>query len=183
MKKIISLFFLFFIYQSVVSQDIEVKYDKSRDFSIYKTFSVSEGEIFTAKDARQFDEQQLKSWIRDAIIRELTLKGLQLVDSAGHLRVDFVAGTLQQSSMEDLGPMGYSQSADPTGIGSSRTWSNRQSQGSLFLDIRDTQSNQIVWSSTSTLNLIEGNDAQKLIGEVTMKTLKKLSTKPKKKKK
>lgn len=177
----ITLPLLFFVVVTY-SQKVEVKYDKNHDFSVYKTYSVDEGEIFTPKGERKFDEQDVKTWIRNSITRELELKGLTLVDSAADLHIDFVAGAMQQSEFEDWGPLGYSQTPDPIGQGSSRTWSSQYNQGSLFLDVIDTKGNKIVWSSTSTLSIEEEVDIQKLISEIVMKSLKKLSTKPKKKK-
>ena len=182
MRKFYTLLPLLFVSLLTFSEKVEVKYDKNHDFSIYKTYSVDEGEIFTPKGERKFDEQDVKTWIRNSITREMELKGLTRVDSAADLHIDFVAGAMQQSEFEDWGPLGYSQSPDPIGQGSSRTWSSQYSQGSLFLDIVDIKENKIVWSSTCTLGVEEGVDIQKLISEIVMKSLKKLSTKPKKKK-
>ena len=48
----LSLFLLYTLNLSA-QEDINVEYDKKRDLSIYKTFSLGEGEVITPTDQRQ----------------------------------------------------------------------------------------------------------------------------------
>ncbi len=182
MQKLPFLLLLLFIATVGFSQKVDVKYDKKLDFSLYKTFSVGEGEIFTPEGERKFKEEELKSWIREALVQELKAKGLTPVDTNADLHIDFVAGALQQTQFEDWGPMGYSQSPDPMGQGSSRTWSAEYSQGSMFLDFIDTKVNKVVWNATATVNLTEEQNIDRLINEIVAKSLRKFPVKSKKKK-
>jgi hypothetical protein len=183
MLKLNFLIALFCVPAFAFSQKVEIDYDKERDFSGYTTFSVGEGEIFTPESDRTYDEKELRGWIRTVLVRELTEKGLKQQDAGADLHLDFVVGKLQQSEFEDWGPMGYSQSPDPMGQGSSRTWSNQHSQGSVFLDIIDTKLNKVVWKCTASVNLVEGTDIDRLINELATKAFRKFPPKSKKKKK
>src|SRR5262245_30638427 len=91
-----------------IAQDINVEYDKNRDLSHFKTFTMGSGEVITPRDRRTGKEDQLHKWIQDAIIEELTEKGLQKVDSAGDLLATYLVGTQQRRDVSQLGPLGVS---------------------------------------------------------------------------
>ncbi len=182
MQQLQFILLLLFVATVGFSQKVDVKYDKKRDFSRYKTFSVGEGEIFTPEGERKYKDAELKTWIRDALVHQLKEKGLTPVDTNADLHIDFVAGALQQTQFEDWGPMGYSQSPDPIGQGSSRTWSGEYNQGSMFLDFIDTKLNKVVWSSTASVNLTDETNINRVINEMATKSLRKFPVKSKKKK-
>lgn len=170
-----NIFFLLLISFCSQSQDINVEYDKKRDLSRYKTFSLGGGEVITPKDQQQGNEASLKNWVRNSIAEELKEKGLKQVDSLGDLVASYVIGSKQQSDFGQLGPLGMTPGS------SSQSWSRDYRMGSLIIDLND-RSNNLIWrvNSTTTSSV---SDTEGLIEQVVSAGFKKFSLKPKKKRK
>jgi len=173
MNRLLPIFLL--ISLSSAAQDIDVEYDKKRDFSRYKTFRIGESEVITPKDAPQSNENSLQKIVAEEIIEELTEKGLkQSKDSIADLVVSFVAGSQPRSDLQQLGPLGM------TPGNSSQTWSRDFTMENLIIDLNDKSN--LVWritaSSTSTTT-----EMKALIDSIVSAGFKKFSLKPKKEKK
>jgi len=158
-----------------VAQDINVEYDKNRDLSRYKTFTIGSGEIITPKDRRTGTEADLHKWVKAAIAEELTEKGMVQVDSAGDLLATYLVGTQQRSEFSQLGPLGTSPD------NSSRTWSRDYTMGNLIIDLNDHSKN-LIWRITASTGSA-AMDINVLINQVVSAGFKKFSLKPKKAKK
>ena len=156
-------------------QDINVEYDKNRDLSHFKSFTLGSGEIITPKDRRTGNEAKLHEWVRNAIANELKGKGLQQVDSAGDLLATYVIGTQQRTDFSQLGPLGVSPE------NSSQTWSRDYQLGRLIIDLNDKNRN-LIWRINATTNAA-AMDIHVLIDQVVSAGFKKFSLKPKKEKK
>lgn len=175
MRPLILFFFLIFAVSTAVAQDIDVVYDKKKDFSSYKTFQMGEGEVITPSDRRQVDAVSLKKMVHDATVRELTEKGLTQIDSVGDLLVSYLIGSQERSDYSQLGPLGTS----PTD--NSRTWSRDYQMGSLVIDLNDRNKN-LVWRVNATTTS-SGTDINRMITQVVSAGFRKFSLKPKKVKK
>ncbi len=162
-----------------VAQEVKVDYDKKHDFSVYRTFTILGGEIVTPEDQRQVPEATVKGWIRSAIARELTGKGLTEATESADLSLYYTAGTLQTSQMQDLGPLGYT--ATPTGEGS-RTFGRQYASGTLAIDMKDNRLGRNVWKIYATGDVSSAN-GQRTIDQLVAAGFRKYSIKPKKKKK
>ena len=160
---------------TLFAQNINVEYDKNRDLSRYKTFTIGSGEIITPKDRRTVNEASLHTWIREAIAVELTGKGLVKVDSAGDLLATYLVGTQQRTDFSQLGPLGTSPD------NSSQTWSRDYTMGSLIIDLND-RNNSLIWRINATTGAA-AMDIHVLIDQVVSAGFKKFSLKPKKVKK
>lgn len=156
-------------------QDIQVEYDKDRDLSRYKSFTLGEGEVITPKDRRTGNEATLHKWVKDAISTELTEKGLTKVDSAGDLLATYVIGTQQRSTLGNLGPLGTAPN------NSSQIWSRDYQVGSLIIDLNDRNRN-LIWRINANTDAA-ATDIEQLIDQVVSAGFKKFSLKPKKVKK
>jgi hypothetical protein len=152
------------------SQDIEAEFDKNRDFTIYKTFSIAEGEIITPKDQRKISDEQLHKWVNDAIAEELKDKGLTQLDSLGDLRVSYIIGSLERSGL---------RSNTTGGLGGGVVL-NDYEESSVVIDMND-RNNFLVWRINGVT--ATNQNAVTMIDEVVAKGFKKFSIKPKKKKK
>ncbi len=166
--------FLFFV-SAAFAQDINVEYDKYRDLSHYKTFTLGSGEVITPKDRRTGKEAQLHQWIREAITNELTGKGMTKVDSAGDLLATYLVGTQERRDVSQLGPLGVSPD------NSSQTWARDYQMGSLIIDLNDKNRN-LIWRINATTSAA-AMDINVLIDQVVSAGFKKFSLKPKKTKK
>lgn len=153
------------------AQDISAEYDKNRDFTIYKTFSMGEAEIITPKDQRKVDDAKIHGWVQNAIQSELTDKGLTKVDTLGDLTVSYIIGSLERSGLSSSGT---------GGIGAGVVMSDYE-QSSFVIDMND-RNNFLVWRVNGVTSTNSPN-AMSMIEEVVAKGFKKFSIKPKKKKK
>jgi hypothetical protein len=172
-----SVFLLAFLSVQIplIAQDINVEYDKNRDLSRYKTFTIGSGEIITPKDRRTVNEASLHKWMKESIAEELREKGMTQVDSAGDLLATYLIGTQQRTDFSQLGPLGTSPD------NSSQTWSRDYTMGSLIIDLND-RNNNLIWRVNASTGAA-AMDIHVLIEQVVSAGFKKFSLKPKKVKK
>lgn len=156
-------------------QEFKVEYDKSRDYTQYKTFRFGEGEFVTPKDQRQVSAEQVDKWIKEIVAQELELKGLKRVDSTADLVVSYVIGTLAKSDAGDVGPMGLTPGS------MERTYMKDYQQGNLVIDLNDRRDIK-VWRVNATMEATTSN-AEKMISQVVQKGFKKYPKALNKKKK
>jgi len=154
-----------------IAQNIDVEYDKDRDFTVYKTFSIGEHDIITPKDQRKISDDQIHKWVQGAIISELKDKGLTHMDSLGDLRVSYIIGSVERSNL---------RSSETGGIGAGVVTSDYE-ESSFVIDMNDRK-NFLVWRINGVTSTGSPN-ANSMIEEVVAKGFKKFSIKPKKKKK
>src|SRR5688572_1423298 len=171
MRKLVFFLFLLTSVTTGFAQDIEAEYDKNRDFTIYKTFSLGEGEIITPKDQRKVSDEQLHKWVREAIAEELTEKGLVQMDSLADLTVSYIIGSLERSNL---------RSNSAGGIGAGVEMSDYE-QSSFVIDMND-KNDFLIWRVNGVTSTGSPN-AVTMIDEVVARGFKKFSIKPKKKKK
>lgn len=172
---VVRTLFLLLVPALALGQGIQTRFDKDRDYSVYKTFSFGEAEIITPKDQRQIEDQVLHRWIRDAVAGELRQKGLQPADSLGDLVISYIVGATTQMDFQNLGPLGIAP-GNP-----SQTWSQDVRTGSLVIDLND-RNNFLIWRIDATMTLSAGPAVEKQIDQVVYQGYKKWP-KPKKKKK
>lgn len=159
-----------------LAQDIKIDYDKTKDYSGYKSFRFGDSEIVTPKDKKSISDKTLDKLIKDAIVKELAEKDIMHNDSSTELVITYVAGVFEHSEMQRLGPLGTSPNS------SAQTWSNNYSQGELIIDINDIQSNLLIWRINSRTNTNTPEAAQ-FIDQIVDKGFKKFAVKPKSKRK
>ena len=169
-KSFIFLFILVGI-ADCFAQGIQAEYDKNHDFTIYKSFSIGESEIITPKDQRKIDDATIHKWVQDAIVGELTDKGLTKVDTLGDLTVSYIIGSVERSNLESSGQ---------GGIGAGVVTRDYE-ESSFVIDMNDRK-NFLVWRINGVTSTKSPN-GKTMIEEVVAKGFKKFSTKPKKKKK
>ncbi len=174
--KFYTSFLSLFVVFAAFSQDVKVEYDKTKDYSSYKTFKFGESEIVTPKEKKQITDAALNKIIREAIEKEFSEKGITRNDSSAELEVTYVAGIFEHSERQNLGPLGTAPGQ------SSQSWTNNYEQGELIIDINDVKSKRLIWRVNSQTNT-STPEAQTSIEQVVDKGLKKFAVKPKGKKK
>ena len=176
-------FLVLLLQTSLFGQGIDVEFDKSYDFSRYKTFRVERGEVIIPNEYQHAEPKVVHTWMIHAVTTKLTSKGLMLTDSAADLTVTYVIGARKQKDNIDLGPQiltGGSGNTSSSGK-TSKTWSREYQAGFIFIDLIDRGKN-IRWKIKATT--AEGSvDDEGLIQETVNAGFKKFSLKPKKKKK
>ena len=174
MNRLLPLLLLITFYSA--AQDIDVEYDKKKDFSQYKTFRIGDSEIITPKDRVEKSDGSVQKIVIEEIIEELTEKGLkQVQDSVADLVVSFVAGSQARSDMQQLGPLGMTPGSD------AQTWSRDFTVENLIIDLND-RNNNLVWRISSSSSS-GATDIKSMIDAIVSAGFKKFSLKPKKVKK
>lgn len=174
--KPLALFFFFSISISLQSQDVKVEYDKTKDYSGYKTFTFGPSEIITPKEKKQISDKALDKLIKDALVKQLTGKGLSQNDSSAQLIITYVAGVFEHSETQKIGPLGQTPGS------TAQTWSNNYSQGELIIDLNDSKTKNLIWRINSQTNTA-APEASQYIDQIVDKGMKKFGVKPKVKRK
>lgn len=175
MKPLLLIIAINLFFFSLQSQDVKVEYDKTKDYSGYKTYRFGESEIITPKEKKQISDKALDKIIKDAIKNELHEKGLAQNDSTGELIVTYVVGSFEHSETQRLGPLGQTPGS------SSQTWSNSYTQNELIIDLNDSRNNKLIWRINSQTNTATPEAAQ-VIEQIVDKGFRKFGIKPKVKK-
>jgi hypothetical protein len=114
------------------AQDVRFDYDRSANFSGYKTYQWVD--LKSGSATNQLMDQNIKR----AIDSELAGKGLQRVESGGDLQVRYQAAIDQEKQFDGWG-------AGPRFWGSTRVTSSTIEIGKLVVDMFDPAKNQLVW--------------------------------------
>jgi len=142
-----------------LAQDVHFDYDRSANFSAYKTYQWV--------DYRQVDvsDQLLDRDIKRAVDEQLASKGLRRVDSGGDLLVGYQAGISQEKAFNATGsgwgggPWGDGPFGE-WGMGSINGSTSTIDIGQLTIGLFDPSMKQLVWraSASKTLNLSKDSD-------------------------
>lgn len=165
MTRLLILISILLRINSAWCQEIKVEFDKDRDYTQYKTFRFGEGELVTPKDQRQITPEQADNWVKEAMTKELELKGLKRVDSVADLVVSYVIGTLARSNAGDVGPLGLTPGS------MERTYMKDYLQGNMVIDLNDRRDIK-VWRVNATMEVSSSN-AEKMINQVVQRGFKK----------
>lgn len=178
---LVILFFVDFLGSN--AQGIDVDYDMKRDFSVYRSFRMGEGEVITPKEKQKSSSKELQGWIKAAIQEKLKEKGLVESDSSADLIATYLIGSKEEQEDINLGIQllggisSNSPSTDPHRP--NKTWSRNYSLGKIIIDLAD-RGGTVVWRIKASTENTEA-DSKGIIDEVVRVGFKKFSTKPKKK--
>jgi hypothetical protein len=163
--------------------DAKSDYDRSVDFSKYRTFEVLPGKLVRSDPvgAAAPENTIVKDRIAAAIIQDLQLKGLTRRWDSPDLYVGFVGGarTRQElNSMDPYDPMlapGWGEWWGPTDL-----YSYDYQQGTLIVDFIDARTRKLVYRSIveAERDKLAQLGEPKLIQEAVNKALKEFPPKP-----
>ena len=114
------------------AQDVHFDYDRSANFSAYKTYQWVDPKSGSATN--QLMDQNIKR----AIDAQLAMKGLQRVESGGDLQVAYQAAIDQEKQFDGWG-------AGPRWFGPGRVTTSTIDVGKLVVDLFDPAKKQLVW--------------------------------------
>jgi len=131
------------------AQDVQFDYDRSRNFSTYKTYQWVDYKAVMPGD------QLLDQDIKRAVDAQLAGKGLRRVESDGDLLVGYQAGVSQEKEYDSLG--GWPHWG---GWGNGRVTTSTIDIGKLVIGLFDPANKQLVWrgSASQTLNISKDPD-------------------------
>jgi Domain of unknown function (DUF4136) len=142
---------------AVFAQEVQFEYDRSANFSAYKTYQWVDYKTVDVGD------QLLDRDIKRAVDEQLAGKGLRRVDSGGDLLVGYQAGISQEKAFDSLGSgWGGGPWWGPWGgnWGNTRVTSSTIDIGKLTIGLFDPATKQLVWrgAASETLDIKKDPD-------------------------
>ena len=183
MKGSVILFAFYTLGLSVFGQSVKTTMQKGVDITVYETFTVMKGEVMTPPDARKINENVLFQSIKEAVKKEMELRGYKFVeDSTAQLYISYVAGAYNLTEGGNMGPLSRTPAQTPADMDQSRSWSRESSEGMIVIDMMDSRSKKELWKATGNLSL-ENVDLDRGLDAIVYKAFKKFPNKNKKNKK
>ena len=186
--KKLSLLLIVIITSNSYSQ-INSDFDKSTDFTKYKTVSFGGWEKESDKILNDFDKKR----ITDALTNEFSSRGINLVETNGDATVtlylviqtksNITAYTNFNGGLGYTGRWGYGRGFH-AGMGSTTTSlsENEYRVGTLVIDMYDTADKKLIWQGDITTDVQEkAEKREKTIPKNISKLMKKFPIKPTKK--
>ena len=168
---------------SVYGQSVKTRMEKGVEMTNYETFTVMKGEVMTPPDARRINENALFQSIKQAVTKEMELRGYKFVeDSTAQLYISYVAGSYNLTEGGAMGPLSQTPAQTPADMDQSRSWSRESSEGMIVIDMMDSRSKKELWKATGNLSL-ENIDLNRGLDAIIYKAFKKFPNKNKKSKK
>ena len=137
-----------------VAQDVQFDYDRSANFSAYKTYQWV--------DYRRIDvgDQLLDQDIKRAVDEQLAGKGLRRVESGGDLYVGYDAAISQEKQFDAIGMGGPGWWGGWGGWGDGRVTSSTIDIGKLMIGLFDPTTKHLIWrgSAAKTLDIKKDPD-------------------------
>lgn len=166
---------------------VRTDYDKHVNFAQFHTFAFQKGRIVTRLGTPDSNNTLVDGRIRDAVVNQLSAKGLRLSTQSPDLVATYVAGARSKQEIQDLGPTPYSgdyfggpfgfERGGFYGAGFDQFYVNNYTQGTLILDLIDPHTKKLVWRAYVT-QAIDRPDA-KTINNAVAAALKQYPPKPK----
>ncbi len=138
------------------AQKVTGDYEKSTDFSIYKTYQFIGWQDDSDQVLNDFDKKRL----RDAFIEEMRARQFELVESGADMAISLFVVVDKKTSTTAYtnyyGGAGYGHGRRYGGRGwssgyATTSYSERDYlQGTLVLDMLDTQSKDLLWQGVAT---------------------------------
>ena len=150
------------------AQKVNVEFDESVNFTLYKTFAIRQGQL-NSKNAALNSELVRKN-IESEIRKRLMEKGLTEVEKQPDLNVRYTLGSARRREVEAY-PAGW------RGLGT-RVVRVPYTEGTLVIDLRDRMKQSLVWRAIA---VEEKSDALKIEGKLQDMVKKSIEKYPPKK--
>ena len=137
------------------AQQVHFDYDRSANFSAYKTYQ------WVNYQEAQVGDQLMDQEIKRAVDAQLAAKGLRRVESTGDLLVGYQAAISQEKEFNSLGGWGGPGLwGGPWGGGNTRVTTSTIEVGKLVIGLFDPATKQLVWrgAASKTLNISKDPD-------------------------
>src|ERR1700680_2642065 len=131
------------------AQQVKTDYDRSADFSHYKTYS---WEKVQTQDPLWVDR------IKQAVNGALTAKGLTPVDSGGDVSIVAIEMTKNQQNLNTFYDGFGGGWRWGGGFGDATTTVNNYKVGTLVVDLFDTKTKTVIWRGSSSDTLSDKSD-------------------------
>jgi len=149
--KLINLTVFLFLTAAAFAQDVQFDYDRSTDFSAFKTYQ------WIDTNAVPVADQLLDLDIKRAVDAQLAAKGLTRVESDGDLLIGYQAAISQEKEFYGVpsGPPWWGN------LGNTRVTTATIEVGKLVIGLFDPARKQLVWRGSASKTLDIKHDPEK----------------------
>ena len=136
------------------AQQVKTDYDRSADFSQYKTYSW---------EKVQTQDQLWVDRIKEAVNAALTAKGLTPVESGGDVAIVAIEMTKNQQTLNTFydgfgGGWGWRRGGGFGGFGDATTTTDTYRVGTLVVDLFDAHTKMLLWRGSASDTLSDKSD-------------------------
>ena len=144
---------LFCLGIAAFAQDVQFEYDRSTNFTVYKTYQWVDYKEWVDYKAVQLSDHLIDRDIKRAVDEQLAGKGLRRVDTGGDLILGYQTATSQERQFDSLG-------WGPGLWGGRRITTSTIDVGKLVVGLFEPANKQLVWrgSASKTLNISKDPD-------------------------
>ena len=139
--------------RGALAQKVMVEFDRTADFSRYKTFAIRDGQLSSKNPA--LNSELVKKQIEADIVKDLTARGLTEAPGRADVSVVYHFGSARKMETEAY-PAGW------YGRGT-RVVRVPYSEGTLVIDLRDPATRSLVWRAVASE---EKSDPTKIAGKL-----------------
>lgn len=158
---------VFFVLASCSSVQVNTDYDKSVDFTQYKTFAFYRQGV----DKVQIHDLDKKRILK-AIQNQMQEKGFSISENPDVL-VNIFTKERENVDVDNFG-VGYGFGFGPFGFSTTRSRVSRTTEGSLYIDIIDARTNEMIWQGVGSGVLTQNmEEKEERINEFVAKILQK----------
>jgi hypothetical protein len=138
---------------SLLAEQVKTDYDRSADFSQYKTYSW---------EKVQTPDPLWVNRIKDSVNAELTAKGLTPVASGGDVSIIAIEMTQNQQTLntfyDNFGGGWGRRGGGFGGFGNATTTTENYKVGTLVVDLFDSKNKNLIWRGSSSDTLSDKSD-------------------------
>jgi len=145
------------------AQKVTMEFDQSKDFKLYKTFNIREGQLNSKNPA--LNSPLIKKQIEADIEKDLTSKGLTRVDGPSDLNVRYTFGAARKTEVEAY-PAGW------YGFGT-RYVRVPYAEGTLVIDLRDPTTRSLVWRAIASEEKSDASKIESKLDDMVKKSINK----------
>ena len=190
----ISLFFLSFLLAFpgvAIAGDVRVDFDRHKDFSRYRTFSVEVGPLVRADGVVDEQNTLAENRIRRTVTNEFLARGIESTDGESHLIVRVSNHDTRRTELVSTGWSGYPAYWHPRwgsrwgywrrpygywgGAHYGDVWTREYLEGSLTLDVIERETGALVYRAQVTAEV--GHDPDKQVTRAVDRAFKKFPIK------
>jgi uncharacterized protein DUF4136 len=137
-----------------VAQQVKTDYDRSANFSQYKTYSW---------EKVQTQDQLWVDRIKEAVNTALAAKGLTPVESGGDMAIVAIEMTKNQQTLNTFydgfgGGWGWRRGGGFGGFGDATTTTDTYKVGTLVVDLFDAHTKKLIWRASASDTLSDKSD-------------------------
>jgi hypothetical protein len=139
---------------ATLAQQVKTDYDRSANFSQYKTYSW---------EKVQTQDQLWVDRIKEAVNTALAAKGLTPVESGGDVAIVAIEMTKNQQTLDTFydgfgGGWGWRRGGGFGGFGDATTTTENYKVGTLVVDLFDAHTKKLIWRGSASDTLSDKSD-------------------------